>query len=590
MNMPWCAAVLLLLPIVTMSQGPATSPASVQGIVVDRVTSEGIVGASVLLTGIVEDRVVSFTTKTSAGGRFAFDKVPPSSGYWLVAMDGEKHVRTIYEQRGLNGAGSQIPVASGQQLRDNRVAMLPTGQISGRVVDAAGKPLPNASVLIMRPEYREGGRVLYAAKSAVRTNRRGEYQVAGLPPGPYYVRVAISTMWCNAVFQRDPVRPEMPDLNRQMGLRPCEESEGYPFIYFPGTADERAAKVVDLRAGGRVDSIDVMVSKVHIRRVRGLVVNMETGLTVPSQLLFFRSGAFRGAPPFLAVESANGIFDVRNLLPGSYTIVAHSKDGNPPLMGSLALDIAAADVADLRIPVTSGFELKGQVLLPASTGNANDQSSVSVTLRPAAPSTTGLLPSPAFIPTIVRGAFSYSEVRLSPTLVVPPIRSTFNHGVLEFRGILPWSYALEVHQLFENAYVKSIHLGKVDLLAEGLHVEGPFQGELDIELASPAGQIEGLVLDAARKAVSALRVVLMPDASRRGRQDLQQSTLTDDTGRFQFGLLAPGDYRVFAWEFTEDGSWLDANFIRLYEDKGVPVHIEQGSREKLEIRPIPPWF
>jgi hypothetical protein len=189
----------------------------------------------------------------------------------------------------------------------------------------------------------------------------------------------------------------------------------------------------------------------------------------------------------------------------------------------------------------------------------------------------------------VRGAFNYLEVGLPPTLEVPPIRSTLNGGVLEFRGIRPWNYAVEVLQPFENTYVKSIHMGKVDVLAEGLHVEGPLQGELDIELASPAGQIEGLVLDAARKAVSALRVVLMPDAQRRG-QDLLQSTLTDDAGHFQFGQLPPGDYRVFAWEFTEDGSWLDADFMRLYEDKGVPVHIEQGSREKLEIRPIPPWF
>jgi hypothetical protein len=317
---------------------------------------------------------------------------------------------------------------------------------------------------------------------------------------------------------------------------------------------------------------------------------MDTRLTVPSQLLLFQSGAFRGSPPFLTVESANGTFDVRNILPGTYTIVALSKDGNPRLMGSLVLDVSTADVTDLRIPVAAGFALKGQVSIPASNGNANDLSSVSVTLWPFAPSTTGLLPSPTFIEPIVRGTFTYSEAGLRPTLEVPPIRSSLNNGALEFRGILPWSYAVEVHQPFENAYVKSIRLGKVDVLAEGLHIGGPLQDELEIELASPAGQIEGLVLDAARKAVRSLKVVLMPDAPRRGRQDLLQSTLTDDAGRFQFGQLPPGDYRVFAWEFTEDGSWLDADFIRLYEDKGAPVHIVQGSREKLEIRPIPPWY
>jgi hypothetical protein len=226
-----------------------------------------------------------------------------------------------------------------------------------------------------------------------------------------------------------------------------------------------------------------------------------------------------------------------------------------------------------------------------SIGNAKDVSNVTVTLRPDAPSTTGLLPSPTFIAPEVRGAFLYSESGLRPTLEIPPVRGTLNNGVLEFRGISPWDYAIEVGHPFENAYVKAIRLGKFDVLAEGLHVEGPLQGELEIELAAPAGHIQGHMLDAAQKPISALRVVLLPDAPRRrGHQRLQRSTLTDDAGYFQFGQLPPGDYRVFAWEFTEDGSWLDADFIRLYEDKGVRVHIEEGSRENLEIRPIPPWY
>jgi protocatechuate 3,4-dioxygenase beta subunit len=556
------------------------------------VTSEGIVGASVVLTGLADDRVVSLNTKTGVGGRFAFEKVPPSPGYWLVATHGEIHMRTIYEQRGLNGPGSQIPVASGQQLRDIRVAMLPTGQISGRVIDTMGKAVSDASVLIMRPYYREGGRALTPAKSFVSTNRRGEYQVAGLTPGLYYVRVVINNINCNPVFQRR-AGEEMPDVAHLMGLRPsvgCVESEGYPFIYFPGTADEPEARAVDLRAGGRIDSIDVVVSKVHIRRVQGLVVNPETGLTVPSQLLWFRSGALRGSPPLLTIEAVSGSFDVRNMLPGSYTIVALSKDGNPPLKGFLALNVAADDLNGLRIPVTPGFQLKGRVAIPASTGNANDLSKVIVTLRPDAPSTTGLLPSPTWLAPEIQGAVFYSEAGLLPTLEVPPVRSTLNNGALEFRRISPWNYQVEVRQPFEDAYVKSIRLGKVDLLAEGLHVEGPLQGELEIELAAPAGHIEGHVLDGAQKPVNALRVVLMREATRRGGQDLQRTTLTDEAGHFQFEQLSPGDYRVFAWEFAEDGSWLDADFIRLYEDKGVPVHIEQGSRETLEIRPIPPWF
>src|SRR5688572_33344075 len=107
MKTRWLIPALFLLPVVLTSQNPR---AAVEAQVVDRLTSEAIVGATVLLAGIVEDRVISYTAKTSAGGRFAFANVAPSSGYWLMALHGESHVQTLHGQRGLHGVGSQIPL------------------------------------------------------------------------------------------------------------------------------------------------------------------------------------------------------------------------------------------------------------------------------------------------------------------------------------------------------------------------------------------------------------------------------------------------------------------------------------------------
>jgi hypothetical protein len=134
-------------------------------------------------------------------------------------------------------------------------------------------------------------------------------------------------------------------------------------------------------------------------------------------------------------------------------------------------------------------------------------------------------------------------------------------------------------------------LGLNDVLTDGVLINGLIQTSLELEIGFPAGQIEGRVLDASsEKPLSALRVVLIPDGLRRNRRDLYQSFLSDALGRFRFESLTPGDYKVFAWEFVEKDSWLDASFLRLYENKGTPVHIEEGTRKVLDVHAIPPWF
>jgi len=560
---------LLLLPLALASQNPR---ASVEGQVVDRVTSEAIVGATVLLTGIAEDRVVSYTAKTTAGGRFAFANVAPSSGYWLMALHGESHVQTLHGQRGLHGVGSQIPVSLGQQIRDLKIAMLPTGEISGRIVDAGGKPVSDAQVLMMRRSFQEDTPILVGGgQSSVRTNRRGEYRVSGLEPGLYYIRVSVGG---DGAFKVNPRLGENPFPQLPGTLAPpIIESDFYPYIYFPRTIDEGAAQAVPLRAGAHVDNIDVMVAKVHNRRVRGVVVDPVTGTPIgPTNLVLVLRNAGRDYPPVRFLTSKDGTFDLRQVLPGPYFLFAEAGNARSPLAGRIALDVGAEDIRDLRIPVTAGLDLPGRVSLEGSLSrNSIDLSRVLVTLRPGPPSASGLLPVPRF-------------------LAIPPIRASSHNGTLAFQKVLRWDYAVEVSPPFEELYVKSISVGGTDTFAEGIHGDNLLPGELTIVMGSPAGKIDGRVLDGSQKPVEALRVLLIPDEKRRERKDLYRNMLTDDEGRFQFRSLPPGEYKVFAWEFTEEGSWLDPDFLRLYENQGVPVHIQEGSRETLEVRPLPPWY
>jgi hypothetical protein len=51
--------------------------------------------------------------------------------------------------------------------------------------------------------------------------------------------------------------------------------------------------------------------------------------------------------------------------------------------------------------------------------------------------------------------------------------------------------------------------------------------------------------------------------------------------------IAPGEYKVFAWDEVEDRAWEDTDFIRLYETRGKAVTMREGSTEQVQISSIP---
>jgi hypothetical protein len=487
---------------------------------------------------------------------------------------------TTYQQRGLYGLGEQIPVSAGQQIVDLRLTMMPTGEISGRVIDAGGKPLP-ANVSVMRPVYRQGVGELFPVVESVATNKQGEYQIKGVPPGAFYVRVATGN---SAVRQSgaSAITPQVPIVGR-----PRTESEDYPVTYFPGTPDEQTAKAVNLHAGERLAGVDVILSKVRTRRVRGTVVDERGGpVPRPVVLMLIRRDA-QPEKPANTVESADGNFDFRNVLPGSYFVVARAIDRQTRLDGSAPVDVGSQDVSGVTVRLTAGFDVSGSIALDG--GGAIDRASASVALRPLPPaSSLGSPTSPP--PTVSGGPFASLEVGLLRIVEFPVVQSAVTNGTFTLRGLRPWRYSVEVSHPYPDAYVKSMHLNGMDVSTTGVNLESRSAAKLDIVLRTPAGKIVGQVFDSRQKPALALRVLLLPGTDLRGRRDLYRVVWTDGEGRFQMGNLAPGDYEVFAWEFIEEDAWRDQNFLRLYEGKGVPVHIDEGTQKTLSLQTLAPWY
>jgi len=82
-------------------------------------------------------------------------------------------------------------------------------------------------------------------------------------------------------------------------------------------------------------------------------------------------------------------------------------------------------------------------------------------------------------------------------------------------------------------------------------------------------------------------VVLVPDEPRRAQTRLYKDATTDQYGRFTIVGIAPGGYKLFAWEDVEDGAYEDPDYLKAFEDLGEPRTIRERSRESAQLKLIP---
>ena len=54
-----------------------------------------------------------------------------------------------------------------------------------------------------------------------------------------------------------------------------------------------------------------------------------------------------------------------------------------------------------------------------------------------------------------------------------------------------------------------------------------------------------------------------------------------------FGNLAPGQYKLFAWDGVPTGAWMNADFIAKFEERGTAVTVNAGVRQSAQVKLIP---
>jgi len=118
----------------------------------------------------------------------------------------------------------------------------------------------------------------------------------------------------------------------------------------------------------------------------------------------------------------------------------------------------------------------------------------------------------------------------------------------------------------------------------GHHRTGPRQFECRRQQRRRTDR--GTVTDSRLQGVSALTTVLIPD-DHRDRTDLLRTAVTDQSGKFTMRGIAPGAYKIFAWETLEPNAYFDPQILRQYEEQGKAVRVAEGGKITAEVKMIP---
>ena len=535
----FCVVAAALVAAVLSAQQRVPPPnadvCTVEGQVVSASTGEPLRKASIQLMQVGKVRGEWYTTTTTAGGRFALQDIEPGK-YRLQA------IKTGYAQNQF-GAGASRQVTSisldpGQHLRDIILRLLPQAVITGRVVDEDGEPMPHVSIEVLRYRYFAGKRHLLPAAGNAGTNDLGEYRIFGLAPGRYYLAA----------------RPQTEiDTPYQSG-----GWQSYAPTYYPGTSDPAGATAVDLPPGARLRGVDFTLMKTRSVRVRGRAVLVGTGRPIQGEVTLVSREESRGViSEGWAFADQQGMFQFRGVIPGAYFVGAEWSEDGKSYSAQQPIEVRDSDIANLLVELTPGAELQGRVRVEGRP--IASLSDIQVSLQADMSSR------------FMRGAGG-------------PVK---RDGSLTISGVRPDHYRLNTYGVPEDYYIKSARWGDQKVLEAGLDFKHAETGALEILLSSNGGQIEGVVLNAAERPVTGAAVVLVPDEPRRAQTQLYKDVPTDQYGRFDIKGIAPGSYKLFAWEEVEPGAYQDPDFLKPFEALGERKAIREGSRESAQLKLIP---
>jgi protocatechuate 3,4-dioxygenase beta subunit len=516
----------------------------------------------------------AFTATSDDAGKFTIENIDPGKSYNLTAQR-TGFVTARYGARSATSPPVPLSLDAGQVMKGVSLIMVPQGVITGRITDPNGDPIQGARAVLLRRGYQRGVRQLVPGNTAS-TNDQGDFRIANLQPGRYYVMV-----------QSNPT-----SILTSGGAAP----KNAPIAtYYPNATDALGAAPLDIAAGQELRGIDVRMREGRVFTVRGKAVGINGGPVAGANII----AAPKGSSDALQILSLltvsiggqnqtkpDGSFELRGLTPGAYTLSSIATGGNIRTTGRTEINVVDADLADVVFSITPGPSVTGTIrldggdiksLLPATDPNATAQSLA----LSASAANAGIAVSGA------RLAVALGDLNPLPIGGTQP-GIVKDDGTFVIENVAPAKYQLNVAALPQGMYVKSAKLSGADVTLSPVDLTAGAGGNLDIVISNKAADITGAVRSDKNDSMIGVTVSLWTRDPEPGTAANGVRTVTtDQTGAFQFKGLRPGTYYAAAWEDIDTGLAQARDFLSQLTSEATKLELAEGAHSAAEVKLVP---
>jgi hypothetical protein len=313
--------------------------------------------------------------------------------------------------------------------------------------------------------------------------------------------------------------------------------EAYVATYFPSAMDPAAAAPIDVAAGAEVRGIELRFRTSRVFTLRGRAGTVRSSVQlIPKGYTFARATG----------TSADGSFEFKNVPPGIYRLTTMLFSETPAL-GPVFVTVTDANIDGIALISSAAVTLTGKLTVEDSN------------IR------------------LPHARISLARAEGAADGAVDPTDGTF--GMI---GLDPDIYRVLVRGLPDGFYVKAVRTGDQDLTHKALDLTLITSAQLDITLSANGAELSGIASNTKGDLVANASIQI----TRADDSDTDETAFTDQNGAFHMGGLAPGEYRVFAWQGDGDGIIGDPEFRKRFETKSVKVTLAEKSHESVAVKLI----
>ncbi len=479
----------------------------------------------------------SVSVNTKDDGAFRFEGLAP--GRYTLSAVRSGYVSQFYGADERLQFGSEISLSKGQSVTGLKFRLTPQSTIFGRVANEAGEPLAGARVELYLRSY---GKARLTAYRSADSGPDGSFGFGGLGPGRYYV-AALRT----------------PDQPAQTAEGP---NRAYVPSFYPSALRPSDAAPLDVQAGREIRGIEIRMRMEPVYRIAG---SLQGGAGGSFYIRIDpKEPSIDNDTDVRSVRVSNeGSFALDRVSPGEYVLTAfpvaeRQADGTfslPALYGRGEVSITDRSITGFVLPIAPAPALRGTIAEDRD-GNPEDRKLEDISFRVRLRQPRQTNDNAYNVPAGSDGGFGISSLK-------------------------PAEYTLQLFGSPEDAfYIKRVRFNGSDVDDDTLDLTAG-GGQLDILVSGHPAEIKGAIKDDKGSPRAGVRVSVWR-RSDAGVARLVTSRFSDADGGYRLFGLAPGEYRVAAWESIEVGLDGVPEFLEAFRGVAAKVDLREGETRNLE--------